>query len=178
MIAIMSDVFAALFEGGSEISLNTNETLFCTADRVRFMYLVTKGKIDLVRHTKAGARMILQRAVAGQVLAEGSAYSKSYHCDGTASEASKIRRISVAVFRERIEASPAISTVWSASLALALQKARMNAEIRTLRTVAERLDAWAEGERSLPPKGRWQELAQILGVSPEALYRELAKRRL
>jgi len=52
----------------------------------------------------------------------------------------------------------------------------MNSEIRALRTVSERLDAWLAGGRMLPPKGEWQDLAQILGVTREALYRELAQR--
>ena len=62
-------------------------------------------------------------------------------------------------------------------LAHAVQEARMKSEIRTLRTVAERLDAWLSAkDGGLPPKGQWQELASELGVSREALYRELARR--
>jgi hypothetical protein len=43
--------------------------------------------------------------------------------------------------------------------------------------VAERLDAWLGAEGGLPDRGRWQELAEELGVTREALYRELARRR-
>ena len=52
------------------------------------------------------------------------------------------------------------------------------AEILSLRTVAERLDAritWRGGE--VPPRGTWKTVASELGTSPEALYRELARRR-
>lgn len=49
--------------------------------------------------------------------------------------------------------------------------------IRTLRIVAERLDAWFGEGHALPSKGEWQTLAFELGVSREALYRELARRR-
>ncbi|MEC7667561.1 MAG: hypothetical protein VXZ18_01615 [Pseudomonadota bacterium] len=62
-------------------------------------------------------------------------------------------------------------------MARTLQKSRMQSEIRTLKTVAERLDAWLVDNPALPPKGQLQDLAHILGVSREALYRELAKRR-
>ena len=48
----------------------------------------------------------------------------------------------------------------------------MTAAIRTLRTVGERLDAWLAEDRPLPPKGEWQALAQSLGVTREALYRD------
>lgn len=59
-----------------------------------------------------------------------------------------------------------------------LQSARLQAEILSLRTVAQRLDAWmAWKEGVFPGKGEWKSLASQLGVSPEALYREIARRR-
>ncbi len=52
------------------------------------------------------------------------------------------------------------------------------AEILSLRTVAARLDAWtAANHDRLPEKGAWKTLAAELATSPEALYRELARRR-
>ena len=52
---------------------------------------------------------------------------------------------------------------------------RLHAEILSLKTFAQRLDAcmvWNNAE--LPPKGEWLNLANQIGVSPEALYREIA----
>jgi CRP-like cAMP-binding protein len=43
--------------------------------------------------------------------------------------------------------------------------------------VAERFDAWLDEGHSLPEKGRWKDVAAELGVTREALYRELARRR-
>lgn len=63
------------------------------------------------------------------------------------------------------------------NLARTVQAARVRAEIRSLPKVAERLDAWLDEGHVLPTKGRWQDLAAELGVSREALYRELAQRR-
>jgi hypothetical protein len=52
------------------------------------------------------------------------------------------------------------------------------AETVSLRTVAQRLDAWlAWNEDRLPGKGEWKAVAEEISVSPEALYRELAARR-
>ncbi len=53
----------------------------------------------------------------------------------------------------------------------------MQSVIRSLHTVAERLDAWVETNNALPLKGHIQDLTRILGVTKEALYRELARRR-
>jgi hypothetical protein len=48
----------------------------------------------------------------------------------------------------------------------------------SLKTVAERLEGWLIWRGGgLPPKGAWKDIAAEIGVSPEALYRELAKRR-
>jgi len=178
MIWIMSDAVSKLFADGRLVSLDRGETLFFAGDRVRLIYLVAAGRVDLVRHTDAGARMVLQRVTPGQVLAEASAYSKTYHCDGFAEEVSEVRGIPVADFRARLDGDAAASGAWAAYLANDLQKARMHAEIRTLRTVGERLDAWMGTGQSLPPRGRWQDLAAELGVSRESLYREFAKRRV
>jgi hypothetical protein len=46
-----------------------------------------------------------------------------------------------------------------------------------VRVLAPRLDTWLDWRGALPPKGDWLRLAAELGVSPEALYREIAKRR-
>jgi hypothetical protein len=46
-----------------------------------------------------------------------------------------------------------------------------------MKTVAARLDAWIEWNGELPPKGEWISLAAELAVSPEALYREIGRRR-
>ena len=51
------------------------------------------------------------------------------------------------------------------------------AEIRSLRSVSDRLDAWIAEYGPMPNKGLWQGVANELSVSREALYRELARRR-
>jgi len=111
------------------------------------------------------------------VLAEASAYSRSYHCDAIVTEDTSLQSVPVDRFRAALVAEPHLAEAWAAGLARELQRARTNAEIRNMRTVSERLDAWESGGRVMPPKGQWQALAEEIGVSREALYRELAKRR-
>lgn len=73
---------------------------------------------------------------------------------------------------------PALARAWCAMLAHELQATRARAALLGLRGVAERLDAWLVlTNGGLPPKGERRGLADELGVTPEALYRELAKRR-
>ncbi|WP_424432983.1 Crp/Fnr family transcriptional regulator, partial [Planktotalea sp.] len=140
----MHHALSSIFEHGTEVKLAKGAALFRTDDRVTAMYLVCQGRVDLVRHVQSGERMVLHRASAGTVLAEASAYSKRYHCDGIADSQSTLRRISTADFLDKLNANRDLSQLWAAHLARILQRSRMNAEIRTLRRVSDRLDAWLE----------------------------------
>ena len=173
----MSVGLSPLFEAAVPRRIDAGARLFQGDDAVRNMYLVVEGSVDLTRVTGAGAPVILQRACPGQVLAEASAYSATYHCVAHAVTAALVHSVSVADFRARLAADPALAERWAVHLAHAVQTARLRAEIRTLRKVAERLDAWLGEGRALPAKGAWQDLAAELGVSREALYRELSRRR-
>jgi CRP-like cAMP-binding protein len=177
MIVIMYPTIVTLFDDAASSTLEKDELLFRSGEPISFMYLVERGALQLVRHTLSGSRLVLSRVRPSQVLAEASAYSKTYHCDSIALGPSSVKRIPTAVFLQRLTANPDLQHIWAKTLAHELQAARMNAEVRTLRTVAEKLDVWLETNPSLPPKGERQMLAQILGVSREALYRELAKRK-
>lgn len=174
---IMSEGLAPLFDDAELRLIKAGVWLFHGGDHVHNMHLVTAGAVNLVRVTGAGAPVILQRARPGMVLAEASAYSATYHCDARAVAAASVRVMPIVRFRERLTDDPELAEVWAAHLAHAVQSARLRAEIRTLRTVAERLDAWLGEGRLLPARGAWQDLAAELGVSREALYRELARRR-
>lgn len=177
MIAIMSDLFEPLFADAATREFAAGAVLFRAGDPVVSMILLRAGQADLVRHTGHGLTMILQRAGAAQVLAEASAWSDAYHCDAVAVEPCVAALLPRPVFLARLRADPDLAELWARKLARAVQAARLRAEIRSLPRVADRLDAWlAEGHR-LPDKGRWQEVAAELGVTREALYRELSRRR-
>ncbi len=179
MITIMQDALLPFFDslGARPVTLGPGEALFRGADPVRRMYLVARGRVSLIRHTHAGASVRLQIAGPGMVLAEASAYSSRYHCDAFAEDEARLMALPRARFLAGLEAQPELARAWSAHLARQVQTARMRAEIRTLKTVEQRLEMWLAEGNALPGKGQWQELAAELGVSREALYRELARRR-
>ena len=173
----MSSLIADIFSDRPLIRLARAAQLFRTGDDVRLMFLVAEGQVLLRRHSRQGLQLVLQRASSGSVLAEASAYSETYHCDAVADADSTLRALPVAAFRSRLAADATLSQAWAAYLAHEVQAARMRAEIRSLNTVAERLDFWLGTNGALPERGQWQGLAGELGVSREAVYRELAKRR-
>jgi CRP-like cAMP-binding protein len=179
MIAIMSPTLADLLRRlqAAESALPAGAPLFHAGDKVQVMHLVLHGEAHLVRHQANGAALILQRAGPGTMLAEASLHAERYHCAAIAATALRLRRIPRRVLRAAIAADPALAAAWSAHLAREVQSARLRAEILALRGVAARLDAWLAWHAALPPRGAWRALAGELAVSPEALYREIARRR-
>jgi CRP-like cAMP-binding protein len=180
MIAIMSrDIIERLKAMGSqERSLGAGAYLFHQGDPVVALFVVLGGRIQLVRHQEDGNAIVLQRAGPGEVLAEASCFAERYHCDAIAMAAARVRAIPMRRLRERFRQEPKFAEAWATHLAHEVQHARLRSEILALRTVASRLDAWLTWQGgSAPPKGEWKHLAHQIGVSPEALYRELARRR-
>jgi CRP-like cAMP-binding protein len=177
MIAVMSDLFshlATMASGRRKVS--PGEVLFHREDPVVVLHLVVAGLVHLVRHKADGGTSVLQKAQEGSILAEASVFSDSYHCDAVAAAETATVCIPAAEVRRRIERDIQFSCLWTRHLALELQSARSRAEVMSLKSVGARLDAWIVWNRVLPPKGQWKRVAEEIGVSPEALYRELSRR--
>jgi CRP-like cAMP-binding protein len=153
--------------------------LFRQGDPVRALHRIVEGEVHLVRLQPGGGWLVLQRARANSVLAEASLFSERYHCDALAVAPTRTRAIGKAAMRAALESDPRFAADWARYLAHEVQKARLRAEILSLRTVAERLDAWiASNDGRAPVKGEWKTVASEIGTSAEALYREAARRRL
>lgn len=151
--------------------------IFHQGDAVAAMFLIEDGEARLVRRRRDGGAAVLQRAGAGAVLAEASLFTPEYHCDAIAATRVKARSIARAAMNHLFESDMGFAKAWASHLAAEVRKARLRAEILSLRTVAERLDAWLADRGQMPGKGGWKTIAHEIGASPEALYRELARRR-
>lgn len=177
MIIIMHHELLPLFAGSRSLDLAAGEAVFLTGQPAPMIFMLRAGRVQLQRYTTHGARLILQNAGPKTVLAEASAFSETYHCDAIATEPATLAALPKPVFITALRDDPNLALAWSAMLARSVQAARVRAEIRSLPKVAERLDAWLDEGHALPEKGRWQDVAAELGVTREALYRELARRR-
>jgi CRP-like cAMP-binding protein len=178
MIAIMSafEMLASL--AGRERQLAAGSLLFRNGDPVVSLFLVRTGELRLVRMLPHGFQLTLQRAGSASVLAEASLFADRYHCDALAAEHSTLMAVPIADARAALESDAALACVLARHLAGEVQRTRTRAEILSLKSVADRIDAWmAVNGDALPPKGRWNQVASEIGISPEALYRELARRR-
>ncbi|MGY3436782.1 MULTISPECIES: Crp/Fnr family transcriptional regulator [unclassified Marinovum] len=171
----MSD-WQHIFDGALMRSFAQGAVLFRREDRVHSMYLVRSGMVELVRPLTDGTALTLSVATAGMALAEASLFATTYHCDAIARMHAEMAILPRATFLSALRKQPdaALSLIETHAKEIQAQRARI--EILRLRRVSDRLDAWIElhGE---PPTGEWIRVADQIGVSPPALYRELARRR-
>ena len=177
MIAIMSDLLAHLEALPSRtIEMAAGELLFRRDDEISFLFVIEDGLVHLVRHQMDGTPTVMQRAGPREIVAEASLFGRHYHCDAVATRATILRRMPVEDVRRAMRDDPAFSNACAQYLAHEVQRTRIRCEILGMRTVSARLDAWLT-LKPLPPKGDWGALADDIGVTREALYRELARRR-
>lgn len=177
MIAIMSGELEALWEGAAERILAAGAVLFRAGDPVRVLYRIEAGAMRLIRPLPHGADLVIQRAEAGAILAESSLFATTYHCDAVASDPTRVRGAPVERIARALKSDPHLARAFARHLATEVQAARARAEITSLKTVRARLAAWLALNGELPPRGQWRDVAAEIGVTPEALYRELAARR-
>jgi len=177
MITIMSVVDRLVKLAERDRRLAVGETLFRARDPVRSLFVVASGAVALVRVLPNGLELTLQRTRPGTILAEASLFAARYHCDAVAIEESTVRVVPVRRLRSALARDAALAHAWAHHLALEVQRARAQAELLSLKTVADRVEAWVALHGPMPAKGRWRQVASDIGVTPEALYRELARRR-
>jgi len=179
MIGIMLNEISSLFETARcrNHRLKAGSYLFHQGYPVKSLFFITTGEVQLIRHQEGGAALVLQRARPGDILAEASVFASVYHCDAIARTDAFVRGISRSFFLTQFRQDPDLAEAWAARLAREIQHTRLRSEILSLKTVAERLDAWLAWHGDLPPKGEWNQIAKQIAVSPEALYREMAARR-
>lgn len=175
MIEIMFEELRKLRQ--IERTFPQGQYIFHRDNRVKSMFVIETGTAQLMRHHRDGNAVVLQRAGAGSILAEASLFSSAYHCDAIAQSPVVTRVISKVAMQQLFYSNQDFARAWAEHLASEVRIARLRAEMLTLRTVSERLDAWLADRNELPAKGSWKSIAQEIGISPEAFYREIARRR-
>ncbi|AVX03902.1 hypothetical protein MXMO3_01372 [Maritalea myrionectae] len=175
MISIMSKRLE-LFNGAFSRKLAKGAAVFRQGDRVQSMYLVRSGAVALERPMADGVPLTLHTATANMALAEASLFAETYHCDAVVRSDAEVASLPRPAFLDAIQRRPDAALSLIETYAKEVQAQRARIEILRRRRVADRLDAWLELHDE-PPKGEWISVAEQIGVSPPALYRELARRR-
>ncbi len=175
MISIMSQL-QYIFDGATTRQLAKGQTLFRRDDQVQSMFLVVSGSVALERPLANGTVLTLHVAGELSLLAEASLFASTYHCDAVGREPSQVAVLPRGNFLAVLKDDPDTLLELLESSARELQANRARIEILRMRRVTDRLAAWLDlyGQ---PRTGEWARVADEIGVTPAALYRELAKSR-
>lgn len=158
--------------------LTAGESLFRQGDTARAIYQVAEGRVRLIRQSPDTRIIALHTARAGELFAEASLFSATYHCDAVAAVDSRVWSYSkkplLAAFRRDDE--PAFR--FMATLAGQIQSLRAQLEERNIRSARERvlhhLARVGGNSRRVTLDGTLMDFAQEIGLTHEALYRTLA----
>jgi CRP/FNR family transcriptional regulator, dissimilatory nitrate respiration regulator len=164
----------------SERTLKVGETLFRSGMRTVGLYQVVSGRVRLARVNRKGREAVLYVATAGEILAEASLFSSSYHCDAIAMTNAVVRLFPKTAVLAALERDPKAALAFMATLAGQVMTLRMRIEQRNIRSARDRLRHYlsmnvnADG-RTVALTGTLKDLASELGLTHEALYRALAE---
>ena len=89
-----------------ERKLEAGKTLFHSGTRTVGLFEVLNGTVCLVRTDRSGREAILQRASGGDILAEASLFSSTYHCDAVAKTTATVRLYPKAVLLAELQRDP------------------------------------------------------------------------
>ena len=163
----------------SLVAFAAKRPIFRQGDAVRWLHVVTAGRVRLSRVLARGAEITLAQVGAGQLLAEAALFAARHHCNAVAETACELRRYSARDVLALLERNTAASTTYGAYLARELMDLRAVVEIRAIRRADERLLAWLRlRARGTPPTYEavesWPGAARQIGLTPESMYRALA----
>lgn len=159
-------------------ALQSNEFLFRQGEPATAIYRVEEGRVRLVRYTIDDHLAVLHTAGPGEFFAEAALFTDSYHCDAVAAGAAHVRGYPK---REVVRAlrDPDLAKRYMALLAQELYTLRTRLEQRNIRSARDRivqhLALHADAQSgAVHLNGTLMDLAGEIGLSHEALYRNLA----
>jgi len=160
-------------------SLARNEMLFRQGDSVTAIYFIEAGRLRLERRTLDGRSLILGTTPAGEFFVEAALFADVFHCDGAATEPSRVRIYPKAVMLNALRTDPTSAMSFLTLVARQVIKLREQMEVMKVRSAKARvvlyLDLNAEPDgRTVNLRGQLQDIASELGLTREALYRTLS----
>ena len=158
--------------------LARDEPLFRQGDPATAVFLISRGRLRMIRHLASGDRITIHTGRSGELFAEGSLFSDVYQCDAIAAEPTRVRACGKAEMLAAIAASPSTMLAPLEQVTRSLHHARAMRELRNIRSADDRalhhlyLSASKDGavvfDRPL------LEVAEDLGLTHEAYYPALA----
>lgn len=175
-LPLLAEMPAGLRSEITQVRFDKGELIFRRGDRPRAMYAVLTGEARLVRTTRQGGEVILQRCRSG-LLAEASLNQPRYHCDAVAILSTVLVSIPRRVFKLALT-NEDFRGRWLSMLLSEIRRLRAQNERLSLKTAEERIlhsiETEGDGRRLVLHRTR-KDWAAELGLTHEALYRALAR---
>lgn len=160
-----------------EIALDSGQAIFRTGERPESLHFVRRGEMVLVRHSRDGQPIVLQRVHEG-FIAEASIESPLYHCDGVATVPTVVLAFPIAALRSALDTDARFRAAWSRHLAGEVRSLRARCERLSLHRAADRITHYLETEGvggAVVLDRSMKSWAADLGLTHEALYRTIAR---
>ncbi len=157
-----------------------SDVIFRQGDTAEGIFAVEEGRVRLDRYTSEGRTTIMHMAEANESFAEASLFSKTYHCDATATVPSRIVLYPKGDVLTALRLHPLMSIKYIALLSGQVKTLRARLELRSVLSARERILQYLllyvdPNTRRVTLPGTLKDLAAELGLAHESVYRELKK---
>ncbi len=159
------------------LHLKKGEPLFKQGATIERMYLIASGRVKLQRHTREGDTVILHVGTAGEMIAEASLFSETYHCTAIIDQSAEIHTLERDLALAQILQNPGNSQKILKLFSRQIRDLRGLIETRNIRSAQSRTLAYLSSIAG--PDGQvvlhtsLRDIAYKLGLAHETLYREL-----
>jgi CRP/FNR family transcriptional regulator, dissimilatory nitrate respiration regulator len=162
-------------------SLTTGQALYQQGDSAQTFFIVTSGRIKVVRYVDADKTTTLLTAHPGESLGEIALFADTYPAAAVAEVPSRVITYPKQALLSALRTYPDLSENLMARLVQRVQALKIRLEIRDVRASHERVLRYLQyvaesGDRTTIVIDRpFKEIAIDLGLTPETLSRALAR---
>jgi len=160
--------------------LGAGQVLFHQGDPAQAIFVVEVGRLRLDRNTREGKTTVFQVARVGESFAESALFFEVYSCDAIAEVPSRVLVYPKHGLRTALRNYPAVAEDFIERLLHKSQSLKTRLELRSIRSARDRVLHYLlveaqPGETTVRFDRSLKEVAGDLGLTPEVLYRTLAR---
>ena len=162
-------------------SLAAGETLFTQEDKASTFYVVTSGRVKLIRYLDRGRVSTFEIIRASEALAEIAIFADIYSCTAVAEVDSEVIAYPKKEFLEVMRDYPDLAEDFMAMLVKKIQSLKFRLELRDIRIAHERVLRYLHHLANFPKETivildrPLKDIAGDLGFTPETLSRALIR---
>ncbi|BAZ40480.1 transcriptional regulator [Calothrix sp. NIES-4101] len=156
------------------------EILFRQNEPSKALFMVESGRIKLIHYTEAGNTVNHYSVKPGEYFAEVALYSEVYLCTAIAESSTRVIYFPKELFLNSMEKDFNLSRNFTEQLARRLHSTKLLLELRGIRSARDRVLHYLHvmvptNEKILHLEQALKEIANDIGISPEALSRTLTQ---